>query len=378
MLLSITTTNKPATDLGYLLHKNPAKVQTFELGFGNVHVFYPHADDDLCMAVMLLDIDPVGLIRGRKGLLSGHPLKQYVNDRPYAASSFMSVAISRVYGTALSGRCRERPGLAEKNLSFIAKISALPCRGGEAFLYRLFEPLGYEVSADPHMLPLSADAGSEDDDSPYYTVELRAKCRLKDLLSHLYVLIPVLDNDKHYWVGEDEVAKLLRQGKDWLADHPEKERIANRYLKHKRTLARLALARLIDEHDPGEACDIRSDQEEQIEKSITLNDQRMAAVVNALKKYSAKKVLDLGCGEGRLIRELLKHEIFEQITGLDVSWRTLEIAKFRLRFDRMPDKQKKRLKLFHGSLTYRDKRLTGYDAAAVLEVIEHLDPERLT
>ncbi|MGE3777952.1 MAG: 3' terminal RNA ribose 2'-O-methyltransferase Hen1, partial [Pirellulaceae bacterium] len=245
MLLTLTSTTAPATDLGYLLHKNPFRAHAFDLTFGKAHVFYPEAEPDRCTAALLLDVDPVGLVRGRKGPAGeGRTLEQYVNDRPYVASSFLSVAIAEVFGTALSGRSRERPELATRALPFEARISVLPCRGGEAFLRRLFEPLGYEVTARQHALDEKVpDWGP----SRYFTVTISGTQRLSDLLTHLYVLIPVLDDDKHYWVGDDEVDKLVRRGEGWLATHPEREVIARRYLKNQRSLARQVLERLMAE-----------------------------------------------------------------------------------------------------------------------------------
>jgi 3' terminal RNA ribose 2'-O-methyltransferase Hen1 len=378
MLLTITSTHAPATDLGYLLHKNPAKVQSFPLSFGQAHVFYPEATNERCTAALLLDVDPVGLVRNRRGPSGdGGTLDQYVNDRPYVASSFISVAIARVFGSALAGRSKGRPELTEIPMPLAAKISVLPCRGGEEFLRRLFEPLGYEVVAKGHELD---EKFPEWGASSYYTVELRGHVRLQDLLTHIYVLIPVLDNEKHYWVGDDEVEKLLRHGTGWLSGHPEKEQITNRYLKHRRDLAREALARLVDEEspDPDVAQKIHNTEEEAIERPLNLNEQRINAVVAALKSCGAKRVVDLGCGEGKLLRALLQDRSIDEIVGLDVSYRALQIAQERLRLDRMPDRQRERLKLMQGSLMYRDKRLEGYDAATSVEVIEHLDPPRLS
>jgi 3' terminal RNA ribose 2'-O-methyltransferase Hen1 len=244
MLLTITTTHTPADDLGYLLHKNPDRAQSFDLSFGRAHVFYPAVSPECCTAALLLDVDPVGLVRNRRGPAGeGDSLRQYVNDRPYVASSFLSVAIAQVYGSALAGRCKERSELAEAALPLQARLAVLPCRGGEALLRRLFEPLGYTVSA--HRRPLD-ERFPDWGESPYFTVDLAARCRLRDLLSHLYVLVPVLDDDKHYWVGEDEVAKLLRHGEGWLASHPEREAVARRYLKHQSRLTQSALARLAE------------------------------------------------------------------------------------------------------------------------------------
>src|SRR5688572_15951904 len=234
MLLTVSTTHTPATDLGYLLYKNPARVQTFELTFGRAHVFYPEATPERCTAALLLDVDPVGLVRGRKGPPGeGFALEQYVSDRPYAASSFLSVAIARIFGSALAGRSKGRQELADSPMPLTAKVSALPCRGGEGFLRSLFEPLGYTVMATRHTLDRQFPAWG---DSAYFSVELTAQCRLSEMLTHLYVLIPVLDDDKHYWVGEAEVEKLLRHGEGWLAAHPQREAIAYRYLKHRRSL----------------------------------------------------------------------------------------------------------------------------------------------
>ncbi len=373
MLLTITTTYQPATDLGYLLHKHPGRAQSFALSFGQAHVFYPEASVERCTAALLLDIDPVQLSRGQHGTT---PLEPYVNDRPYVASSFLSVALSDVFGTALNGHCASRPALAETKIPLQAKLTTLPCRGGEGLLKRLFDPLGYRVTAEAHLLD---EKYSEWGNSSYYTVTLEATCRLSDLLTHLYVLIPVLDDDKHYWIGRDEIEKLLQRGKGWLETHPEREQIAFRYLKHSRSLTRAAIARLvIEESSDEEQLEEDADaQEEQLEQPASLHSQRLGAVMAVLRQVGARRVLDLGCGEGKLLKLLLQDRSIEKIVGMDVSYRALEIAQNRLNLDHLPARQKERITLLHGALTYRDKRLEGYDAAAVVEVIEHLDLARL-
>ncbi len=377
MLLTITTTHQPANDLGYLLHKHPERFQSFDLSFGKAHVYYPEVSAERCSACLLLDVDAVGMVRGRNAEQS-FLLAQYVNDRPYAASSFMSVAIAQVFGSALQGRCKDRPELATTAIPLTARIDVLPVRGGERFLRGVFEPLGYEVEAIRSPLD---ERFPEWGESPYFAVTVRKNTTLPELLTHLYVLIPVFDNNKHYWVGDDEMEKLLAKGEGWLANHPEKEEITRRYLKYQPSLFRLALARLVEEEEPAETDE--GDQpkekvEEVLEKPISLNEQRLGAVVASLRASGAKRVLDLGCGEGKLIRELLRDRQFEEVVGLDVSIRTLEVAQRRLKVDRLPTMQANRLKLIHGSLMYRDKRLEGFDAAAVVEVIEHLDPPRLS
>lgn len=376
MLLTLTTTHRPATDFGYLLHKNPGRCQSFSLSFGQAHVFYPEADEDRCTAALLLDVDPVAMVRGRGGV-SKTVLARYVNDRPYAALSFMSVAISQVLGPALNGRSKERPELATTPIPLVATLEVLPCRGGENFLYEIFQPLGYEIEAVRY--PLDEQFG-EWGESPYYSLTLSKTTTLAELLTHLYVLIPVFDNFKHYYIGNEELEKLLKHGQGWLATHPKREAITHRYLKYQRSLAREALAQLAEQDDQPaeELAEARSeDREESLEKSISLNEQRHGEVVAALKASGAKRVLDLGCGEGKLLRELLKEKQFEEIVGMDVAFRSLEIAQERLRLDDLPPRQKERIRLLHGSLMYRDKRLAGFEAAAIVEVIEHLDPSRL-
>jgi 3' terminal RNA ribose 2'-O-methyltransferase Hen1 len=378
MLLTISTTHSPATDLGYLLHKNPGRTHEFNLTFGKGYVFYPEISDERCTAALLIDVDPIGLVRNRRGPAGeGRTLEQYVNDRPYVASSFLSVAIADVFGSALAGKSRERSELTTTPLPLEANVSVVRSRAGEELLRRLFEPLGYSVEARRYPLD---EVFVEWGESPYFSLALRATKPLQELLTHLYVLVPVLDNDKHYWIGDDEVEKLLRHGEGWLATHPEKELITRRYLKHRRTLVDDALARLSDEvglvsEDTREA---DAAEEEEIERKLSLNEQRLGAVVAVLKQSGANRVLDLGCGEGRLISSLLREKQFSEIVGMDVSHRSLEIAHEKLHLERLPPMQRQRIKLMQGSLMYRDGRLQNFDAAAVVEVIEHLDAPRLS
>ena len=377
MLLTITTTHRPATDIGFLLHKNPSRCQQFQLSFGKAYVFYPEASAERCTASLLLDVDPIGMVRGRRGSSRGGLLGQYVNDRPYVASSFMSVAIAKVFGTALLGKCSKRPDLVVRPMPLAAKIAVLPARGAEGVLHRLFDPLGYTVKVERH--PLDAvfpDWG----ESPYYTVELAKETTLRELLTHLYVLIPVLDNHKHYYIAEAEVENLLRRGAGWLASHPEREFITKRYLKFRRSLAHEALVRLAQEecNEMEALANDDADEGALSEQEQSLNDMRLGSVLAVLKASGAKRVVDLGCGEGKLLRELLRDHQFEAILGMDVSIQALGRAREKLRLDSLPTRLRERVQLIHGSLMYRDARLHGYDAAAALEVVEHLDPPRLS
>lgn len=377
MILTISTTYQPATDLGFLLHKNPYRFQSFNLAFGRADVFYPEADSHRCTAALLLNIDPVGLVRPKPGTSSAGDLhRQYVNDRPYVASSHLSVAIASVFGSALAGKSRERPDLASTAIPLKAHVPVVPSSEGDDLIRKLFEPLGYRVEVEGLQLDERFPQWGA---SPYFSVRLASETRLRDLLAHLYVLLPVLDDDKHYWVSDDEVAKLLRFGEGWLSSHPLRTLISGRYLKHQRSLVDQALIQLLDAGpaNPSTAATRHQQEEEQLEAPLRLGEQRTQAVLAALRDSGASKVLDLGCGEGRLISKLIEEPSIRSITGLDVSHRALETARRRLRLDRLPTRQRERVTLLHGSLTYTDRRLSGHDAAVAMEVIEHIDPTRL-
>ncbi|MBH0239024.1 3' terminal RNA ribose 2'-O-methyltransferase Hen1 [Methylobrevis sp. L22] len=371
MFLSIATTCQPATDLGYLLHKHPDRLHEIEQTFGKAWVFYPEAGETRCEAALVLDVDPVGLVRG-KGSADGL-LDQYVNDRPYAASSFLSVALNKAFRTAMTGVCKPRQDLADSALPLEAVICPLPMRGGEKLLRQLFEPLGWSVSVDPVPGPDAAAMSNL-----YARVQLTGTARLSALLNHLYVLIPVLDDAKHYWVGDDEIDKLLKRGEGWLDSHPAKDLIVRRYLRHRGVLARAALEKLAPETQQ-EAIEpeARRAPEDALEAPMRLHDERLAAVVDALRAAGAKTIADLGCGEGRLLQRLLRERWAERLIGLDPAARELEWAAKRLKLHLPGGPPEERVRLLHGSLTYRDGRWADVDAAALVEVIEHLDPDRL-
>jgi 3' terminal RNA ribose 2'-O-methyltransferase Hen1 len=379
VLLTITTTREPATDLGYLLHKHPGRLQTFPTAAGEAHVFYPEATPQRCTAALLLEVDPVALVRGRAGA-DQRPehrdgeLAQYVNDRPYAASSMLAVALNQVFRTALTGRCDARPDLAAAPIPLAIRVPALRCRAGAPLATSLFEPLGWAVEAQSQPLQ-PAEWGS----SPYLDLRLAGELRLADALSHLYVLLPVLDDAKHYWVSTEEVDKLIRAGGDWLAGHPARELITRRYLSHQRKLTASALARLADADDtePEELDNAVAEPDHEEGKAKNLATQRREAILALLKERGARRVGDLGCGAGTLTKALLNDKQIDTIVAVDVSARALQLAARDLRLDRLPARQRERLKIFQSALTYRDDRLAGLDAAVLMEVIEHVDPERL-
>ena len=409
MLLTLTSTAPEASDLGFLLHKHPAKVQSFPLPTGTAHVFYPEATAQRCTVALLLEVDPVALVRRRAGA-SGFSLAPYVNDRPYASSSMLAAALGKVFRTAISGACTARPELAAQALPLVVEIPALPARGGGTggdgdggdLVSRLFQPLGWDVDVRSVPLDLTVPAWGA---SRYVELRLTGTLRLADALSQLYVLLPVLDADKHYWVGPDEIDKLLRAGEGWLPGHPERDLIAHRYLANQRDLAAAAVERM--DADEASASDrvVVQDLVPPAPASTSasthapapaalagpavpavatvppvppvLSRLRADAVVGELREAGARTVVDLGCGEGALIARLLEDRSIERVLGVDVSHRALEKAAARLRLDTMPERQRARVELAQSSLTYTDARVAGFDAAVLMEVVEHVDPPRL-
>ena len=373
MFLSITTTQHPATNLGYLLHKHPDKVQTFSTAGGKAHVFFPEASDERCTAVLLLDIDPVELVRSLKVPGESRSLQHYVNDRPYVASSFTSSAISNVYSSALNGRCEDKPEWLNIPLALEAKIPVLKVKGGQGLLERIFQPLGYTLKAE--RLPLD-EQFPEWGESNYFALTLTHNIPLQTLLQHLYVLLPVFDAERHFYVASGDIEILLKKGETWLKDHPEREFIIRRYLNNNASLSKMAIGRFLEEEEPAVSEPDLTIEEVQ-EERINLHQQRLNAAFDVLKASGAKTVLDLGCGEGRLLKMLLREGQFTRIVGVDVSFYSLQVATRRLYLKEMTPKQKERIELLQSALTYRDRRLVGFDAAALIEVIEHLDLERL-
>jgi len=386
VLLTVTTTHRPATDLGYLLVKHPDRVHSFDVSTGTAYLFFPEAEPDRCTAALLLDVDPMRIGPGRR---DGFTLGQFVNDRPYAASSLLAAALNRVLRSAMRGESHERPELAAAAMPLEVRIPVLRCRGGAEVAERLFAPLGWTVRADA--VPLD-DAFPEWGPSRYVDLTLSGEVRLADALNQLYVLLPVLDDAKHYWVSPDEVHKLLRAGTGWLADHPAKELITRRYLAHNRGLATRALGELaaaerlaeVDDAPAPDSVDAvpaaAADEEAELPaaaRRVPLAEQRRKAVLAALAESAPARVLDLGCGSGALLADLLREPRHTDIVGVDVSPHVLLLAERRLRLDRLPQRQRDRIRLWQSALTYTDDRLVGFDAAVLMEVIEHVDPPRL-
>lgn len=379
MLVTITSTAPTASDLSHLLRKHPDRAQEFSLSVGTAHVFYPEVSDARCTVALLLEVDPIGLVRDKRFRGSdASTLARYVNDRPYASSSMVAVALGQVFRSAMTGTSETFPELAASALPLEITVAAVPARGRDTagLVTRLFEPLGWAVEESP--IPLDPQF-PEWGDSVYVDLVLRGQVRLSDALRQLYVLLPVLDDSKHYWVSDDEVGKLVRAGEGWLPDHPERELITRRYLAHQRSMVDAATELLGPSARLGGLDDTPADDSEQVDRPrpAGLAPQRAEAVLAALRDIGARSVADVGCGEGALLRRLLADPAFTRIVGTDVSASVLAKAERALNMRDAGDRQRERVQLLQSSVTYQDDRLAGLDAIVLMEVIEHVDQERL-
>ena len=380
MLVTVTSTAPAASNLSHLLRKHPDRAQAFPLSVGTAHVFYPEVSDERCTVALILEVDPIGLVRDKRFRGSdAATLARYVNDRPYASSSMVAVALGQVFRTAMNGTSESFPELAASALPLEITVAAVPARGRDTagLVTRLFEPLGWSVTETP--IPLDP-AFPEWGDSVYVDLVLRGEVRLSDALRHLYVLLPVLDDAKHYWVSDDEIGKLLRAGVGWLPHHPERELITRRYLAHQPSMVNEATARLsadtrLNDLDDLPAPELAEPSEQS--GSAPLAQQRAEAVLTALHDVGAHTVADVGCGEGTLLKRLSAEAAFTTIIGCDVSASVLVKAARTLNLREASDRQHERVHLAQSSVTYQDDRIAGLDAIVLMEVIEHLDLERL-
>jgi 3' terminal RNA ribose 2'-O-methyltransferase Hen1 len=405
MLITFTCHTDRAPEVGHLLGKNPASVFEREFSGGTVWVFAPDVADDHLTVAMVTEIDAVGLVRGPTTFTG---LDGYVNDRPYVANSLTSVALNVAFRTAMSGESKALPERVGERMRWEVHVPAVACDGGERLIADLFEPLGYTVACARLPLDPRFPAWGMSD---VYDVRLAGEQTTAAVFNHLYVMLPVLDNAKHYYVAESEAEKLVHRGGDWLRTHPARDLIARRYLRYRRPLVTSALAQLRDpdgtpaeeEQEAGaeiglpepvglaqpsdaavptagvalEAVPAAAAHEAHQAHESGLHEQRLQAVMAAVRAVNATSLADLGCGEGRLLALALAERGLTRILGLDVSTRALTLAGRRLRLDDLAPAKRARIQIAQGSVLYRDARLRGFDVLAMVEVIEHLDPPRL-
>ncbi|MCB9396207.1 MAG: 3' terminal RNA ribose 2'-O-methyltransferase Hen1 [Acidobacteria bacterium] len=369
MLLQIAVQGVEANQIGYLLHKNPANLHHRRLSFGEGWVFFDTNEKNRVSFNLYVEVDPIRLSR-QLDQSPSFDLKPYVNDRPYVANSYLSVALNVFFRSAIAELDSDSKPHAKTEHTVTVHLPVVSMRGDASIFQRVFEPLGYGIQLQK--LPF-ADPYLDPDRSPLYALTLSVQAPIGLVLRHLYVLIPVLDKDKHYFVGSDEIEKLLRAGQGWLENHPAKELITQRYLLFS-GLSKQALSRIEKKE---EALPDQDDSEPFVEKKIHLNELRIQRVVEMLLAQKASQVLDMGCGSGTLLQHLLSERSITKLTGVDASINVLQIAERKLKLDRLSTRMRQKIQLIQSGLTYRDARLLGHDAIALIEVIEHLDSWRL-
>lgn len=201
-------------------------------------------------------------------------------------------------------------------------------------------------------------------EAPYFSVEIASTVRSQDLLAHLAVLIPVLDNEKHYWVGEDENGKLLSLGEGWLGQHPEKDLIVSRYLKRQRKLTREALDRLAEE-EPGaedEQEEVRDEEEQKVERLLGLHEQRMGTVLSVLRGAGRRGLWTSDAADASCC------DTFSGIRSSSRFWDGSVVAvdgdrRERLKLDQLPERQRTRLQFRNKDSPNRQNHFTFYRQA---------------
>ncbi|KAA9268247.1 3' terminal RNA ribose 2'-O-methyltransferase Hen1 [Corynebacterium amycolatum] len=356
--LGESSPGESARDLGFILRKHPDRVHEAELKFGVARVFFPTATDAECTAALWVDIDRDELLKLKQYRADTFNLTGYINDRQWAASSLLTVALKSVFSTAMV--MEKTSPYDETPSDLTATVAAVP--GTEEEIRALFEPLGWKVTCDF----FNNIAGQKF--SP--TVTLTGRATVRDLLNHLYILLPVLDGGKHYWVDDREIDKLAARAQDWLPEHPQREKILKRYLADQKGLVNEAVVKLA-----GEAGAIELASGDQTAKP--LNRQRQDRVLREVFSLRPRSVVDIGCGSGVLLGPMLENPRIAQIVGTDVSVGELRKAHKALNLDRMPERQAARVELFQSSVTYADERIANMDVAILMEVIEHVDADRL-
>lgn len=360
MFLSISVPGPDATDLGFVLQKHPESVFRSEVSFGRVTGFYPRADADGCEFALVVEVDHVERVRGVSWDAGS---AGYIDPHPYAASSYLATAIPAALRSALNGKPARGPdeaaaarmaGLAARDWDLAVRVCPVPA--SERAVAELFGPVGFEVET-------KALRSGHPMASPMLDVVLRGKMPVSRALSALYVLLPVTDGKKHYFYTEQEAEKLLSKGEGWLAVHPRREAIVQRYLGRSRQIAAAASERLGNAPKAGEV------QPEKVPGPWSGSHAlRHEAILRILGERGSRRIVDLGCSEGSLLEMICSMPLVEEAVGVDPSLSDLERAGKRCG---------PKGRVLQGSAIYVDSRLRGFDTVVMCEMIEHVDPSRV-
>lgn len=369
MQLAIKATGEGAKMLSFLLSKNPQNLyDRMEKGY-RVRLTYTVFSDSEVEALIFVTPDPVELVKNSPDT---YEITQYINDREFVVSSIFCSNTRSALGTALNGRPKEEyldwaKHAFQLTIGFGPVATDLP----DAAIKNLFEPLGYQTEIERGRADYNFQFKER---SSARFINLQSKVTLQNALQHLFVLIPVLDDYRHYFIDEREIEKLERYGEGWLADHPLKELIIKRTLRFRELIDQMVL---------------NSHQTELINEAVTpepnissqpvvrLNKLRYQRLVKIIEDLAAREsIVDFGAGEGKLSVRLGFIPGVKEILAVEPTEK--EQLRALKRFSEASRKDDFIAPTpVWGSLFYYDEQLCGKDVMILSEVIEHIDESRL-
>ncbi|MCK1992095.1 3' terminal RNA ribose 2'-O-methyltransferase Hen1 [Peribacillus muralis] len=358
MQLTINASGNNVKAISYLLSKNPNNLYERKHKGHVVRLFYSTFTETEMEATIFVTPDPIELV---KNTANSYDITHYINDREFAVSSIFCSLIRSALGTALNGQPKEEHAeWVNHPFSFQFDFGPVVSTLSDNQLRELFEPIGYEVSITRPDIQYSFDMK---DRSSTRTVSLKGLKTLQEGLRHLFVLIPVIDNYKHYYIDEKEIDKLERYGEGWLDDHPMRDFIYRQSLRFKEVYS------IVENKKP----EMKKDDKE---SKVRLNDLRYEKIFDTVSQMHPSSVVDFGSGEGKLSVRLGFIEGVKEILAVEPSQSAT--LKALGRFDKVKDKEKFVIpKPLWGSLFYYDEELKNKDVIILCEVIEHIDEHRL-
>ncbi|MDN4617361.1 3' terminal RNA ribose 2'-O-methyltransferase Hen1 [Paenibacillus sp. PsM32] len=393
MYLTIKATGEHANMISHLLAKNPHNLYDRTEKGARVRLVYTSFEPHDTEAILFVTPDPIELV---KGTPDHYDITQYINDRELAVSSLFCSYIRPALGTALNGKPKADymnwvDYQFDLQMTFGPVASDLPDHVVES----LFQPLGYEVQMERGEIDYSFDLKNR---STVRHIQISGQQTLQQMLRQVYILIPVLDNYKHYYINEDEIERLRRYGEGWLSTHPQHDLMIKRSLRfaplikeYEQQVANDAsmdtLLTEISTHsvedataqaESAEPLEIIDGLETTIEPPVVrLNELRYRAIVEQVSLLPQRKqVIDFGAGEGKLSVRLGQIEGVEQVWAVEPSMQSQlraidRFAKLEGRTDDVIPV------ITTGSLFYRDERWIDQDVIILCEVIEHINEVRL-
>ncbi|PYF06198.1 3' terminal RNA ribose 2'-O-methyltransferase Hen1 [Ureibacillus chungkukjangi] len=358
MQLTIRGTGQDIQVISYLLAKNPNNLYERRVSGHLVRMFFSQFSEEEVEVTFFVTPDPIELSRNNSKV---YDITSYINDREFVVSSIFCTFLRTALGTALNGKPVEEyePWV---NHPFPLEFSFGPVASQltDQDIQSLFQPLGYAVEITYGEADYNMDFKSK---SSARFITLKGSTTLQMGLRQLFVLIPVLDNYKHYYIDEQEVEKIVRYGEGWLDKHPKREFILRQALRFKEVYGQFE-----NQH---------TKKENESSPKLRLNDLRYDKIVGKVNQLKRKEtVVDLGSGEGKLSEKLGFIDGVKEILAVEPSESaTLKALK---RFEKAAqDKNFVKPRQIFGSLFYYDERLKGKDVLILCEVIEHIDEYRL-